>query len=32
MTKSICVPYVCPFLIISCWSIYWWPCKQNITW
>ena len=26
------LPYVCPFLKISCWRIYWWLCKQNITW
>jgi len=39
MTKSICVwywfiflPHVCPFLKISCWTIYWWLCKKNITW
>jgi len=26
------LPYVCPFLKNSCWTIYWWLCKQNITW
>jgi len=38
MTKSICVwywliflPYVCPFLKCSCWTMYWWLCKQSIT-
>jgi len=20
------------FLKFSCWTIYWWLCKQNITW
>jgi len=20
------------FLKSSCWTIYWWLCKQNITW
>ena len=39
MTNSICVwywfiflPYVCPFLIFLCWTINWWPWKQNIMW
>jgi len=36
MTKAIYVcgilPYICPFLEILCWTIYWWLCKQNITW
>jgi len=39
MTKSIYVrywfiflPYVCPFLKISSWTLYWWLCNQNITW
>ena len=38
MTKSICVwywfivlPYVRPFLKSSCWTIYCWLCKHNIT-
>ena len=26
------LPYVCPFLKIWCWTIYWWLCKQSITW
>jgi len=39
MTKAICVwccfiflPHVCPFFNFLCWTIYWWLCKQNITW
>jgi len=38
MTKSICVWHwfiflpLCPFLKNSCWTIYWWLCKQNIMW
>jgi len=39
MTKSICVwywfialPYVCPFLKISYWTIHCRLCKQNIMW
>ena len=39
MTQSICVwywfiflPDLCPFLILLCWTINWWLCKQNITW
>ena len=39
MTKAICVwywfiflPYLCSFLKNLCWTIYWWFCKQNITW
>jgi len=39
MTKAVCVwywfiflPYVYPFFNFLCWTIYWWLCKQNITW
>jgi len=38
MTKSMCVVLVyfltscMSILDILCWSIYWWLCKQNITW
>jgi len=23
---------ICSFSNIKCWTIYWWLCKQSITW